>query len=583
MKDVSPALVELRRALGRADLSLPLGGADDARRTRDELVGQIDDYLLPRLAHLDAPLLVVLGGSTGAGKSTITNSVVEADVSLAGVLRPSTRTPVLVCHPHDRDWFLGGGVLPELARSTGERPTGAGLHLVTSDRLPPGLALLDAPDIDSVETANHELAAQLLGAADAWLFVTTASRYADAVPWEYLGRARERSVAMAIVVNRIPAGAADDVVPHLRQMLQANALPDVRLFAIEELASVGVGGPTSPDDAAARDGSLDGGALLDDGRLPTDTVAEVRGWLLDLVADEARRDDVVAQTLSGALSSLSTRTDAVVAAMRDQAETAADLEAISRRRYERALERLDAELAGGELLRGEVLDRWREHVGTSAVMDRVQQGVNRFQLRLRSLVGRRSVDPDAAVDEIGSNLVTLVRSHADRAALATVEAWEESAAGAALVARAARGIDRPTPGLPDRLERELEAWQTSVMQTVREQAGNKVAVARALTLGINGVGLAVMIGVFSQTGGVTGAEAGVAAGTAAVGQTLLSAIFGENAVRELVRQARSDLQLRLAGIFEVERSRFDELLAPIDDDARVDDVVTSARSVAGPR
>ena len=595
MNDVSPALVELRRALGRADLSLPLAGSDDARRTRDELVGQIDDYLLPRLAHLDAPLLVVLGGSTGAGKSTITNSVVEADVSLAGVLRPSTRTPVLVAHPDDRAWFLDGGVLPELARSTGERPTGAGLHLVTSDRLPPGLALLDAPDIDSVETANHELAAQLLGAADAWLFVTTASRYADAVPWEYLGRARERSVAMAIVVNRIPAGAADDVVPHLREMLRANDLPEVRLFAIEELDSAGVGSRPGDADAdpgasSAPDGAPlpveatdDRGTLLDDGRLPAPTVAELREWLLGLVADEARRDDVVAQTLSGALASLSTRTETVVVAMQDQAETAADLEAISRRHYERALERLDAELSGGELLRGEVLDRWREHVGTSAMMDKVQQGVNRFQLRLRSLVGRRSVDPDAAVDEIGSNLVTLVRSHADRAALATVEAWEESAAGAALVATASRGIDRPTPGLADRLDRELEAWQTSVMQTVRDQAGNKVAVARALTYGINGVGLAVMIGVFSQTGGVTGAEAGVAAGTAAVGQTLLSAIFGENAVRELVRQARADLQLRLAGLFEVERSRFDELLAPVDDDARVADVVGAARAIESSR
>jgi hypothetical protein len=58
------------------------------------------------------------------------------------------------------------------------------LRLVTSEELWPGLAILDAPDIDSVEIANHDLAAQLLGAADLWLFVTTAARYADAVPWE---------------------------------------------------------------------------------------------------------------------------------------------------------------------------------------------------------------------------------------------------------------------------------------------------------------------------------------------------------------------------------------------------------------
>ena len=70
-----------------------------AARVRDELVAQIDDYLLPRLRSMDAPLLMVVGGSTGAGKSTLVNSLVGADVSPAGVLRPTTRAPVLVCHP----------------------------------------------------------------------------------------------------------------------------------------------------------------------------------------------------------------------------------------------------------------------------------------------------------------------------------------------------------------------------------------------------------------------------------------------------------------------------------------------------
>ncbi len=150
-------------------------------------------------------------------------------------------------------------------------------------------------------------------------------------------------------------------------------------------------------------------------------------------------------------------------------------------------------------------------------------------------------------DQLESNLVTLVRNHADRAAVATVSEWDTTAAGAAVLAGAERGIDRPTADLPDRLERELDDWHDAVLQLVQDRAGNKLAVARSLTLGLNGVGVAVMVGVFAQTGGVTGAEAGVAAGTAAVSQTLLTAVFGENAVRDLVRAARDDLRLRLAG------------------------------------
>ena len=51
---------------------------------------------------------------------------------------------------------------------------------------------------------NRALANQLLTAADGWLFVTTALRYADAVPWEFLRAARDRGTAMSVVLNRVP-------------------------------------------------------------------------------------------------------------------------------------------------------------------------------------------------------------------------------------------------------------------------------------------------------------------------------------------------------------------------------------------
>ena len=115
------------------------------------VVDQIDDYLLPRLRDLDAPLLTVVGGSTGAGKSTLVNSLVGAAVTTSGVLRPTTRVPRAGLRRR-RTWphFADDRVLPGLPRVTGSAGGPGTLQLVPRDDLPPGLALLDAPDVDSV-------------------------------------------------------------------------------------------------------------------------------------------------------------------------------------------------------------------------------------------------------------------------------------------------------------------------------------------------------------------------------------------------------------------------------------------------
>src|SRR3954462_10666941 len=134
---VAAPLVELRDELERLPLALETPGPAEARAARDEIIGQVDDYLLPRLRQMDAPLLMVVGGSTGAGKSTPANSLGGVGVPTAGVLRPTTRAPVLACHPDDQRWFEDDRILPGLSRTTGG-PAGPGsLQLVATDRLPP--------------------------------------------------------------------------------------------------------------------------------------------------------------------------------------------------------------------------------------------------------------------------------------------------------------------------------------------------------------------------------------------------------------------------------------------------------------
>ena len=139
------------------------------------------------------------------------------------MLRPTTRAPVLAFHPDDLEWFEGPRVLPGLPRASGGEAQPGTLQLAPTDSLPQGLALLDSPDIDSVLAENRALANQLLAAADGWLFVTTAARYADAVPWEFLRAARDRGTTLSLVLNRVPEDAGNEVPAHLRQMLEGRA------------------------------------------------------------------------------------------------------------------------------------------------------------------------------------------------------------------------------------------------------------------------------------------------------------------------------------------------------------------------
>ena len=112
-------------------------------------------------------------------------------------------------------------MLPGLVRSDESLADSRALQIVVTDQLPAGLALLDAPDIDSVDDENRRLSRQLLGAADLWVFVTTAARYADAVAWELLQQAAERDAVVSVVLNRCPPEAAQELTAHLAEMLLA--------------------------------------------------------------------------------------------------------------------------------------------------------------------------------------------------------------------------------------------------------------------------------------------------------------------------------------------------------------------------
>jgi hypothetical protein len=529
-------LVRLRQALVDQPLLLEAQDAELGRRERDGLIKQLDDYVIPRLVQIEAPLLTVVGGSTGAGKSTLVNTLVGSPVSQTGVLRPTTRSPVLVHNPVDAHWFAADRLLPELERT--DRATGdqGALQLVATDRLPPGLAVLDAPDVDSVEERNRRLAAQLLGAADLWLFVTSAARYADQVPWDFLQAAVERSTAVAVVLDRTNPKAVREVSSHLARMLTARGLGEAPLFTV----------PESPVD--------------EDGLLPPAAVRPIRAWLDSLAADTAARTAVVRRTLDGAVGSLVPRTQLVAQALTRQQEVAERLRRDVERAYDDSLRAVVEASQDGTLLRGEVLARWQEFVGTGELLKTLEDKVGRIRDRLLAAVRGRPLPAQQLTVAVESGLETLILEHAESAAERAALAWRSLPAGSRLLDEAGQDLSRASRDLRARIERSVRDWQGAVLDLVRTEGSDRRATARFLAYGVNGLGVALMMVIFASTAGVTGAEVGVAGGTAVVGQKILEAVFGDQAVRRLVQVATTDLEGRVAAIWATERQRYVDLL-----------------------
>ncbi|MGW5862076.1 dynamin family protein [Streptomyces sp. NPDC055239] len=385
--DVRPQLLDalsaLRERVAAARFPLPLVGAPRARANRDELLAQLDDYLVPRLRAPEAPLLAVIGGSTGAGKSTLVNSLIGRQVSEAGVLRPTTRTPVLVCHPEDHHWFADMRVLPDLTRVWVPRPEPShadddgddgsedllpigpdgerALRIETAETLPRGLALLDAPDVDSLLSDNRILAAELISAADVWVMVTTASRYADAVPWHLLRTAKEHDATLVTVLDRVPHQLVAEVSRQYGALLDKAGLGDVPRFTVPEL----------PESAG-------GGGLL-----PSTAVAPLRAWLTHRSQEPTARAQAIARTAYGVIQSLNVRVPELAGAVAMQYAAALRLTSAVDDAYGHEHARVRDRLQTGAVLAGDALKRWRSYpldCGAGELLDAVAESLEALLL-----------------------------------------------------------------------------------------------------------------------------------------------------------------------------------------------------------
>lgn len=453
---------DLRRDVEQTSLPLRIDGALDAEESRRRLLSQLDEHLLPRLKELSSPAIVVVAGSTGAGKSTLYNSILGEEVSPAGVLRPTTREPVLAYNPEDEDVFAPSPAT-ELSR------------VIQHAGVPRGTALLDAPDLDSLLAENRQTATTLLEAADLWLFVTTAARYGDALPWQTLAAAKERGASVAMVLNRVPRANLVTIRGDLLTRLREHGMENTPLFVVPDI------GPH-------------------EGLLDAAEVAPISRWLT-LLAGPDRSRAVIVRTLKGSLAALPDWVTRLGDAVEDQAAAARRLRAVIDEVHEPALAAARRPVQTGNIASGAVASRWAQL--SAERVDRVS--VRRGRARSSTRKGR-------ARDQAMAPLLDEVVAAVVRVLVAGAVACDQTVRRALLDSQLPGAINvlpepvAATRAREARAEREAAHWAAHVIEYVTQLA-DPVGLAAVKALGSRGLSAVLAAAAVGQDEATTLARA----------------------------------------------------------------------------
>ena len=348
-----PALRGVGDALG--SFALRHGGGDGQRRA---LRSMVRDYLVPRLLDPDSGVVVAVVGGSGSGKSTLLNSVARRRISPSGPLRPTTTSPVV---------WTGEGLPPTLGGFPGLL---AGRGIVSDPAPPDGLVIVDTPPPSVTGEDGRPVAAAVLEAADACIFVASGIRYADAAGFDLIDVATRRRLPTLFVLNRLPG------TPEIQLLLQDD-------FTGRLVARGILSGPEGVV------GVAEGPILPESGGLPPEWVSGVRKEL-EALADPLARHRAVDRVVAASVGHL---------------------------------------VQGLDDLRGALVD---EAVVVLALADAIDAGCRAVSADLAAALDSGSLAPLADGPVAGLAAVTVRRC--SRAARAVCAAWEAHPAGARLLA-----------------------------------------------------------------------------------------------------------------------------------------------------
>jgi energy-coupling factor transporter ATP-binding protein EcfA2 len=232
-KSASGPLLQHTRALADALRELRFMEGTELGERFDALkrsaLALLDGKIVPELtAEMKLPLFVAICGGTNTGKSTVVNAVAGLLLTETRVTAGATKHPFVYLHAKWEKRMLSGKIFPgvecvklsdpvELTVPSDEPRMYMSFH---ERRELQNVAIVDSPDLDSVEGRNRAAAEAVLTLADVCLFVTTPQKYKDRVLVDDVRAVADRKKRVVMLFNQVEDEIvyntiAEDVRPRL--------------------------------------------------------------------------------------------------------------------------------------------------------------------------------------------------------------------------------------------------------------------------------------------------------------------------------------------------------------------------------